>query len=160
MFILFSICIFHLYIFYLFSLVKCLFRSYAHFFLKILFIYLIGRDHKQAERQAEREVEAGSLLSTEPDVGLDPRTPGSWPEPKAEALTYWATQAPLQCLILNTIWSDATHYLEQLKFILKLLLCCTELCNCIIKLLIRYMHWHIDTCVWFCPCNTCLFKIF
>ena len=30
--------------------------------------------HKQAERQAEREEEAGSLLSREPDVGFDPRT--------------------------------------------------------------------------------------
>ena len=42
------------------------------------------RDHKQAERQAERESEstsggraegqADSLLSREPDAGLDPRT--------------------------------------------------------------------------------------
>ena len=29
------------------------------------------------ERQAEREKEAGSLLSREPDAGLDPRTLGS-----------------------------------------------------------------------------------
>ena len=46
----------------------------AFFFLKILFIYLTERDHKQAERQAEREEETGSLLSREPDAGLDPRT--------------------------------------------------------------------------------------
>ena len=46
----------------------------SFYFLKILFIYLTDRDHKQAERQAEREGEAGSLLSREPDVGLDPRT--------------------------------------------------------------------------------------
>ena len=46
------------------------------FFLKILFffIYLTERDHKQAERQAEGEGEAGSPLSREPDSGLDPRT--------------------------------------------------------------------------------------
>ena len=44
------------------------------FFFKILFIYLTERDHKQAERQAEREEEAGSPLSREPDAGLDPRT--------------------------------------------------------------------------------------
>ena len=36
---------------------------------------------REAETQAERE--AGSL--GEPNVGLDPRTPGSCPEPKAEA---------------------------------------------------------------------------
>jgi len=31
------------------------------------------------------EREAGFLLSREPDVGLDPRTLGPWPEPKADA---------------------------------------------------------------------------
>jgi len=31
----------------------------------------------QGEGQREREGEAGSLLSEEPDVGLNPRTPGS-----------------------------------------------------------------------------------
>ena len=36
-------------------------------------------------KEAEREGESGSLLSRGPDVGLDPRTPGSWPELKAEA---------------------------------------------------------------------------
>ena len=33
----------------------------------------------------EGEEEADSLLSREPDPRLDPRTPGSWPEPKADA---------------------------------------------------------------------------
>ena len=41
------------------------------------------RAHKQGEGQAEGE--ADSLLSKEPDVGLDSRNLGSWPEPKAEA---------------------------------------------------------------------------
>ena len=59
-----------------------------HFFLKILFIYLTDREHKLAEKQAEREEEAGSLLSREPDAGLDPRMLGSGAELKAEALTY------------------------------------------------------------------------
>ena len=31
------------------------------------------------------EEEAGSLLPWEPDAGLDPRTPESHPEPKADA---------------------------------------------------------------------------
>ena len=35
------------------------------------------REHKQGERQAEGEEEAGSPLSREPNVRLDPRTPGS-----------------------------------------------------------------------------------
>ena len=44
------------------------------FFLKILFIYLSEREsaHKQGEQQAGGEGEAVSLLSKEPNVGLDP----------------------------------------------------------------------------------------
>jgi len=45
------------------------------FFLKD-FTYLF-REHKLGEQRAEGEEEAGSLLSKEPDMGLDPRTPGS-----------------------------------------------------------------------------------
>ena len=54
-------------------------------FLKV-FIYLFAeREHKQGEQQAEGEEEAGSPLSREPNVGPDPRSMGSWPEPKADA---------------------------------------------------------------------------
>ena len=55
------------------------------FFLKILFSYLTEKEHKQGEQKAEREGEADSLLSREPDAGLHPRVLGSWPEPKADA---------------------------------------------------------------------------
>ena len=48
-------------------------------FNRILFIYLESDEHKQVG-----EEEADSLLSREPDVGLDPRTLGSRPEPKAD----------------------------------------------------------------------------
>ena len=34
------------------------------------------RDHKQGKRQAEGEGETGSSLNREPDVGLNPGTPG------------------------------------------------------------------------------------
>ena len=56
-------------------------------FLNILFIYLTEREREgtSRERQAERQREAVSLLSREPDVGLDPRTLRSRPGPKAEA---------------------------------------------------------------------------
>ena len=54
----------------------------VHIFLKkILFIYVT--EHKQGEWQAEGE--AGSPLSKEPDVALDPSILGSRPEPKADA---------------------------------------------------------------------------
>ena len=36
-----------------------------------------------AEREGERESQAGSTHSTEPDLGLNPTTRRSWPEPKS-----------------------------------------------------------------------------
>ena len=62
------------------------------FFLRFyLFIWPSWGGGQQAGVEGE---EAGSPLSREPDVGLHRRMLGSWPEPKAEALTHWATQAP------------------------------------------------------------------
>lgn len=49
------------------------------------------RAHKQGEQQAEEE--AGAPLSKEPDVGLDPRIRGLWPELKARHLSNRATQS-------------------------------------------------------------------
>ena len=43
------------------------------------------KEYKQTEQQAEGEGEADSLLTREPIVELDSRTPGLWPEPKADA---------------------------------------------------------------------------
>ena len=42
-----------------------------------LFIYLFDRQRSQVGREAEREEEAGSPQSREPNGGLDPRTLGS-----------------------------------------------------------------------------------
>ena len=39
---------------------------------------------RERERQRHRQRE-NQDPHREPDVGLDPRTPGSWPEPKADA---------------------------------------------------------------------------
>ena len=55
------------------------------------FIYLFDRYRSQVGREAGGAGwgwEEGSLLSRETDVGLDPRTLESWPEPKAEVLTH------------------------------------------------------------------------
>ena len=53
------------------------------------FIYLFDRDRdSQRERkhkQGEWERKNSRLTAEEPDVGLDPITPGSRPEPKADA---------------------------------------------------------------------------
>ena len=42
--------------------------------------------HAEREREAETQAEgeAGSIPCREPDVGLDPRSPGSHPELKAD----------------------------------------------------------------------------
>jgi len=46
------------------------------FFKSFYFIYLREREHEQGEGQRERETEslADSVLSMEPDMGLDPTT--------------------------------------------------------------------------------------
>ena len=49
------------------------------------FIYLFIHDrHREREAETQEEGEAGSM-HREPDVGLDPGTPGSRPGPKAGA---------------------------------------------------------------------------
>ena len=54
------------------------FKKLVGFFFKILFIYLREREHAHKQRgEAEAEGEADSLLSREPDIGLDLRTLGS-----------------------------------------------------------------------------------
>ena len=62
------------------------------FFFKIIFIYLTQKEkeseHTQggaADRGRGGEGEAGSPQSKEPNVGLDPRTLGPLPRPKADA---------------------------------------------------------------------------
>ena len=51
----------------------------------------------QRERERESQSQADSVMSVEPNTGLDPTTPGSWPEPKSRIRhsTYWATPAPI-----------------------------------------------------------------
>ena len=63
-----------------FSVVKFF---YTISFLFKDFIYLFMRD-TQKERQRHRQGEMQAPYE-EPDVGLHPRTLGSWPEPKADA---------------------------------------------------------------------------
>ena len=66
--------------------------SYVNYiyFEKILFIWKRFKKKKEIASQwaqvgGETKGEAGSLLSSEPDVGLDPKILGSWPEHKADA---------------------------------------------------------------------------
>ena len=50
-------------------------------FFKIFYLFTHDR-HRERQRHRQREKQAPCR---EPDVGLDPRTPGLRPEPKAEA---------------------------------------------------------------------------
>ena len=54
-------------------------------FLKTDFIYLRDRARQGAQARWGAEGEADSPLSKVPYAGLDPGTPGSWPELKADA---------------------------------------------------------------------------
>ena len=50
------------------------------------FLYLFMRDPgREKEREAETQAEGEAGSTQEPDAGLDPRTPGSRPGPKASA---------------------------------------------------------------------------
>ena len=62
----------------------------------VLKISLLRENRSEGQRQ-KKNAQADSLLSIEPDAGLNSRTPRSWPEPKSrvENLTNWAIQAPL-----------------------------------------------------------------
>ena len=59
------------------------FRYVFLLFKKIYFIYLLMRDTKR--KGGQRHMQREKTPCREPDVGLDPRTPGSHPEPKAGA---------------------------------------------------------------------------
>ena len=80
------------------------------FFLKILFIYS-WETHRERGRQRHRQREK-QAPRREPDVGLDPESPGSHPGLKA-ALNCWATWAALECPSLSLVS----------VFILKSILC-------------------------------------
>ena len=65
-----------------------------YLFLKV-FIFIFEREYVsrgEEEREKESESQAGSTLRAEPDAGLDPTTPGSWPELKSRVRrsTKWA----------------------------------------------------------------------
>ena len=82
----------------------CMFNSLFLFFVKDLFIYLFMIDRegerekgRERERQRHRRREKQALYR-EPDVGLDPGTPESYPGPKAGVKLL--SHPGIPCLIL------------------------------------------------------------
>ena len=79
-------------------------RHFCAFFKKD-FIYSFTRD-TQRERQRYRQEEK-QAPHREPDVGLNPRNPGSCPQPKADAQPLSHSVIPLLCFeVLNFVWNE------------------------------------------------------
>ena len=76
------------------------------FCLNILFIYS-WETHRERQRPRQSEKEAPHK---EPNMGLDPRTPGSRPEPKA-MLNHWVTQASRKSCYLS-VFIDTDFYTD------------------------------------------------
>ena len=60
---------------------------FLFFFFFLRFYLFFHERHREADtkREAETQVEGDTGSPGEPDAGLNPRTPGSQPEPKADA---------------------------------------------------------------------------
>ena len=69
-------------------------------FLKKDFIYLSMRD---TQREAETQAEEKQAPCREPDAGLDPRTLGSLPEPKADAQPLSPPGAPEMIRMISAL---------------------------------------------------------
>ena len=90
--------------------------SSFYLFLKILFIYS-WETHRKRQRHRQREKQAPC---GEPDVGLDPRTLGSCPEPKADAQPLSHPGVPhYYFLTKNLIMVKYTYYKVTILTIFK-----------------------------------------
>ena len=64
-----------------------------------------GTERRQRYRQREKQA-----ARREPDVGLNPRTPGSQPEPKADTQPLSHPGAPRMTSFSNTFLDNLFHY--------------------------------------------------
>ena len=98
---------------------ECLPAFISHFIIFYIFLkdLLFGKESMSRGRCRERGRQADSLLSEEPDVKLDPRTPRPWPEPKRRVgcLTDWATQDPTFYHFQSSFSNDLTWFPKQLS---------------------------------------------
>ena len=73
-----------------------------------LFIHERQREEGRDTGRGESRLLAGSL----PDVGLDPRTPGSRPEPKADAQLLSHPGVPYMIFFIKSFLSPWVTFLE------------------------------------------------
>ena len=94
---------------------SCCFQKF--FFLTLFYLFIFDGEHKQGrgrEREREREKERTPsrlcTVSTEPNVGLNPRTSRSWSEPKSRVKrsTSEAAEAPWE-ISENRVHVDLWH---------------------------------------------------
>ena len=109
------------------------------------------REHRERQRHRQREKQApcGEL-----DVGLDPRTPGSWPEPKADAqpLSYpgiqvcWSLQKArflFQIFIVFLLFiSFFSALIFSISFLLLIALVCFAFSH-VLRLRVRLLIWDL-----------------
>ena len=82
---------------------------FIYYFLKILLIYS-WETQRETERQRHRQREKQAPCR-EPDVGLDPRSPGSYPEPKTDALTTEPPRHPWTYVyLIKNMWRTITTH--------------------------------------------------
>ena len=87
--------------------------SWSTFFFKIFYLFIHER-HTERERKRHRQREKQAPCR-EPDVGLDPRSPGSRPGPKAvlKPLSHWGCPSTLY-FILQMELNRLYHFLTFL----------------------------------------------
>ena len=81
------------------------------FFFKFIYLFWEWEWKKDREGEGERESQGGSALSLQsPTRGSIPWIMRWWPEPKLRVgcLTDWATQMPLNCVLLSNIFLGCT----------------------------------------------------
>ena len=102
----------------------CAFQYVVHFFLSLFILRRMSLSWGEAEKEEERESQAGSTLSAQSTTwGSVPWTVRSWPEQKSGVgcLAYWAPQAPHSCFFWWNyrvkIFCRIGHYIFRIVFL-------------------------------------------
>ena len=109
--------------------------------------------YNSSQRARVKESQADSVQNTEPDVGLHPITPRSWPElkPRVRCLTNCTTQVPRISIFVMRMFPNAKKLLKTVK---------NSPISVTVVSLSDYNKWHsslstCDTGKVIMPWNTC-----
>ena len=87
-------------------LLKILSPRQFYFYFRGFYLFIWEREPEAGKEQRERDKQTPHWARS-PNAGLHPRTPRSWPEPKADN---WATQVPHQAFLIKN--TTLVHYLK------------------------------------------------